>query len=536
MADKQVPLSIIIRAVDRATAVVRKVNESVNRLSGVTTLRQLGESIKGLAKEAGLGDVAEGFKKVGGAVKDVLSKMLLVGGVVGVGVAALFHMVDEFDKLGDTAEKLGTTADFLAAIRFAAERAGAPIEGVDTALQTLVTNMGAAKAGTGRMLKFLNTISPVLAKQISSAHSLEEALGLLADAEAKLPDAARRAKLAQAALGDPALAPLLARGAAGVQELLAEYAKLAPGQGEAAEAAGKVDDALKNLHAATDGVKAALVTGLSPALQQIVDELRAWFSENRERIAEWAADFGSKLPGRIHKFVDAVLSAIDTATKFIDAIGGIRTVAIAAAAVIVGPLIASIVKLGLVMLANPILAIIGLIAAGVLLIIRYWEPIKDFFSGVFDAIVDAFRSAWPFIKRFLDLTPLGPIIDNWEPLKAFFVDLWDTVMSIFRRAWEYIKGIIDKVVGAVSWVGDKAGWLGRKLGFVPDFQISPTVAPVSQGALSTATTAGAAAGAQAQLSVDFANAPRGTRVAAAAANTTTVDMTVGYNLSGFGGP
>src|SRR4249920_3419959 len=176
-----------------------------------------------------------------------------------------------------------------AAFRFAAERAGAPLEGVDSALQTLVTNMGAAKSGTGKMLKFLEEhVGHVFAQQIVHANSLEEALGLLADGMAKLPDAARRSKLAMATLGNADLAPVLARGSKGVQELLTEFHALAGGQGDAAEAAGKTDDALKKLHASTDGVKAALVTGLSPALTEIIDKLTRWLVARRPDIEKWA--------------------------------------------------------------------------------------------------------------------------------------------------------------------------------------------------------------------------------------------------------
>jgi hypothetical protein len=541
MADKQVPLSIIIRAVDRATAVVRKVNESVNRLSGVTTLRALGESLKGLAKESGLGTIAERIKGVGSAVKGVFGSIKndLLGAGVGIGIVVhqLAAMIDEFDDLGDKAEKMGVTVDFLASMRYAAERSGAKVEQLDEGLKTLTQNIGQARAGTGRMVKFLQTVSPALLEQLKASKSTEAAFRLLADAMAKIPDPARRLALAQKTVGDTDLAPLLARGSAGLLELQGAFIGMAGSQEEAAAGAGAVDDSLKDLHAATQGIKAALIGGLSPALQQLVEELRAWFTENRERIAEWAKEFGQNLPDKIHNFVETLLSGVDKVSGFVDAIGGLKTVALAIAGVIAFPLIQTIVSLGVALYANPIILIITAIAVAALLIIKYWDPIKAFFRRLWDWVSSVFWKAWDFIKGlFLKYHPLGIIIAHWEPIKQFFGDLWDWIKDVFRRAWEYIKGIIDKVVGAVHWVTDKAGWLGRKLGLVPDIEVTPTSPAISQGALNAGTAAGAAAGAQAQLSVDFANTPRGTRVTASPANTTTVDMSLGYNLGWIGGP
>ncbi|MES2170559.1 MAG: hypothetical protein V4479_07535, partial [Actinomycetota bacterium] len=357
MASKQAALSIVIRTVDQATAKLNAITKRVETLN--KPYKDLGSAFDKLADKSGFNSVVDGFKGVGAAVGEVIGRVAVVGGVIGVAVAGVLSLVDHFDKLGDTAERLGTSADFLAAFRYSAERAGAPVEGVDEALQTLLTNMGQAKAGTGRMLKFLNQISPVLAKQVTAANSLEEALGLLADAEAKLPDPARRAALAMKTVGDPALAPLLARGSAGVQELLTEFAHFAGGMSEATDAAGKTDDSLKKMHAATEGVKAALVRGLAPALTIIIDKLTVWFVAHRADVELWAKQIGDELPGAVDKVVKKVSEAIDWTSKFVDKIGGLKTVAIAAGLVITGPLISALVTLGATLMTTVLPAIIA---------------------------------------------------------------------------------------------------------------------------------------------------------------------------------
>ena len=49
---------------------------------------------------------------------------------------------------------------------------------------------------------------------------------------------------------------------------------------------------------------------------------------------------------------------------------------------------------------------------------------------------------------------VGLIIDNWSTVGPFFSSLWDGITGIFKGAWEIIKGIVDKVVGAVSAIGE----------------------------------------------------------------------------------
>ena len=47
------------------------------------------------------------------------------------------------------------------------------------------------------------------------------------------------------------------------------------------------------------------------------------------------------------------------------------------------------------------------------------------------------------------------IYKNWEPLKAFFSDLWDGITERFNRAWEAIKTFTDGL-----WVDMKTAFDG----------------------------------------------------------------------------
>ena len=322
MADKkETTLSIVIRTVDKATAAIRAINA---RIAGLTApVRAFSTRVIG------------GLKGVGSAIAGVLSKVPLIGGVIvasaGAAVAGLMKLVDGFDSLGDKAEAIGVGVDFLAQMRYAAERSGASVEELDAGLQGFSKSLGEARAGTGRMAAFLTKVSPALLRQLKATKSNEEAFDLMADAMQKLEDPAKKAALAQKIFGSAALAPLLARGSKGVQDLRNRYLELAGSQKEAAEKSGEVDDAMKDLRASTDGIKAALVTGLAPALKVIVERLRNWFVAHRDDIAQWAADLGEKIPGALQsivawfgKVVEKVESAIGKVKALYDGIMELR--------------------------------------------------------------------------------------------------------------------------------------------------------------------------------------------------------------------
>jgi hypothetical protein len=144
--------------------------------------------------------------------------------------------------------------------------------------------------------------------------------------------------------------------------------KLAGSQEEAVKGALEVEHAMVKMHAATDGVKAALVTGLAPALTTVIGKLTAWFVDHRADVAKWAAEIGEKLPGAIQSVVEWIDKAYAKVTTFIDKIGGLQTVALAVAAAITGPLIASIITLGVAMMSSPaglVLAGLGALALGI---------------------------------------------------------------------------------------------------------------------------------------------------------------------------
>ena len=77
-ADKQFPLALVIKAVDKATGPLRAINEKIKRFTA--PFRVLGNSVNALGKE--LGFSKEAFEKigaVGGAIRGVGQEVFNLG-------------------------------------------------------------------------------------------------------------------------------------------------------------------------------------------------------------------------------------------------------------------------------------------------------------------------------------------------------------------------------------------------------------------------------------------------------------------------
>lgn len=527
MADKETKLSIVIRTVDKATAKIKAINDKLDEVT--KPVRDFKKSLGDLKEKSGLDDVIGGFKGVGHALAGVIAKVGILGGVLGAAAAGMLSIVAAEDELGKKATELGVGVDFLAQLRYAADRTGVDMMQLNVGLSMFSANLGKARAGTGTLVNLLKKASPALLHQLKAAKSNEEAFNLLAAAMGKLHDPAKRAALAQAALGNARLAPLFAQGAKGLAALRKRYTEIAGSQKDAAGTAADVDDAMADLHAALDGVKAALVTGLGPAMKDLIQRMQKFFTANRARIAEWAKDLGKKIPGAVEKLIGAFKAVVGAVAPFVDSSTKLKVIAGVLAAVILGPLVESVYALGEAILTTPvgwILAAIAAIAAGVYEIIKHWKGIS-----------------------------------------AFFVNLWDGVKATFKAAWEYIKGIYDKVVAAAEKLIEKAVWLKNNFTdafkgpteegsnrmikalhpalykrLVAEGKIQPVDDVVVQsraalggsgqgGAAQTGPGAGVAPQPQhAKVTVDFANVPRGARVRADPLSTADVNLSVGYNM------
>lgn len=150
-------------------------------------------------------------------------------------------------------------------------------------------------------------------------------------------------------------------------------------------------------------------------------------------------------------------------------------------AVLAGKLLAGIklvttavLFLGKALLMNPVGLIITGIAVAALLIYTYWEPIKEFFIGIWNTITEAFDGG---------IGSITALIINWSPLGLFYkafagilgwfgvelpsdftefgsnilssfldglVSIWDSITGFFSGLWSEVTTAFDGGIGDVS--------------------------------------------------------------------------------------
>ncbi len=91
-----------------------------------------------------------------------------------------------------------------------------------------------------------------------------------------------------------------------------------------------------------------------------------------------------------------------------------------------GGLIPVIKAVGTAFISNPIGLIITAIAVGAALVIKYWEPISEFFKKLFAPVVEVFKNVWTWIEN-----------------------VWTKAKEIFSGIKEWVKD---------SWIGKAWNW------------------------------------------------------------------------------
>lgn len=524
-----------------------------------------------------MGELNASIGEVGNSLKEFLPALgaLAAGGSL-VGMFEMTHEAAEAAIAFDaTAQKIGVTSEQLAGLNWAAKESGLAGDTMTRSMMRLNRTMGDAAAGKN---KGAAALFKHLGISLKDAHghmrSTMDLMPQLTDAFAATKDPTMQARMAFALFGRAGqeLLPILLQGREGLDEMVKAGAKFADlGTDEERAKLKEFGHAWGEMDAAAEGFKTRLSTELAPALQPIVELARDWIMANRDWIAQGLAHrvqlLGEALRGidlkeiilDIAHFVDRVrdltrghgeLIAIVGAATLI--LGSPLTGAVRSAIEIFTGLGRVIMWLGALMWANPILAAIGLVLGGAVLLYTHWDWVKERVGAVFNW----FSGQTGWVKALL--TAIAPfvflpmlIVEHWEPIKAFFTTLWAGITSAFDAAWAKIKPIVDAMERAVSWV--QGSWIGRHLGggvgptgeaqqrasrqdapaanawgmptFGPGSGNTPDLYRQGGPALAAAQQKG-----EVRVKVDLTNAPPGTKVSTSASGIAQAPETnVGYS-------
>jgi phage-related minor tail protein len=410
-------------------------------------------------------------------------------------LATLTKSLAEYgDNIAKAADRTGIGIEKFQEFQYIADLSGISAEEFGKSLEIMNKNLGQLRIGTGT-IKGLK-LPPEFMKQLNSAKSNEEAFDLMIKAIRNTGDASRKATLATAFFGKSGqkLINMANTSEEAFEEMRKEIARYGIMSESAARESEVFLDELTKLSKAGRGVGFALVEKLLPVLTPLITKLTDWVAANREIIATKLGKFIENLATRIadidfDRVLAGIVNFVAKAGMFIDRIGGIGNALLILIGILNLPLIAAIfavgsalVKLGIVLAANPIILVITLIIAAVAAlayaVYKNWEPIKAFVKKLWGGIVKIFTNAfntifnaiaafgaawWKFIKALFSASPLKLIFGGWDGVKTYFKNLWDAVGGIFSAGWNLIKVIFSY---------SPLGLLVRSWGPITDFFIS----------------------------------------------------------------
>ena len=325
---------ITISAVDRATAVAKGVNASIGKIT--KPISDVKASVQAFSKETGLDKLGDRLVKVGGVASDAarrigsiappLAAISAAGSVAGL--AAMAHGWGRTaTEISNTASVIDVTTDQLQKYRGAARLAGLS----DTEMTSGLKSVGSAfeDAAAGRD----TFIAGVLSSKGIGIHRMADgsvdtirALHDVSNAAARITNAQARQKFLDI-FGLGGLAPLLSKGGAAIDSYVAKYEKLDATMTPEQIARGeRFNENMVALDASFGKLKTTLGESTAPALTAVADKLEPIAQEWGPKVASWIQS------------TDWNKAANDT-EKFVDQIGGVKTIAEAIAAIsFAGPL------------------------------------------------------------------------------------------------------------------------------------------------------------------------------------------------------
>jgi hypothetical protein len=478
---------ITITAIDRATAVVRRINAGMARITQpITNIRRAAGS---LTRELGfdkvgvaVGGVVKNVRQLGSQLGSLLGPLAIIaGGGTLAGIAAL---ATEWGRMGSeisrTASMLDMGAGKLQALRGAGALAGVGAQELEGGLKSLGDTMEDALYGRNQQaLVVLNRLGVGIHK--TKDGSIDAARGFrdLAGAIAATKNVQVQGLIART-FGLEAALPLLRKGPEAIEAYERKVASLGGIMGgEALAAAVKFKESLSFLDIAVQGVRNSIGEKLQPIIGPLIEQLTAWIAANRELIstkvaefvqgvAQWISRLDFKAIGeQVRQFCADIESLVD---KF----GGWQNAAGAVVLTMNAGLLAGVINLGfaigkLAVVSVPVLirgfgllaaatnaSLIPAIVRGLTSAALYTAMLADMAVGipVVGSLLGGLSIAFASVGAAIAATPVGWLIagaaavaaavyaiyKNWDNITAYFSEKFAGIKAAFQKNW--LNGIV----------------------------------------------------------------------------------------------
>lgn len=408
---------------------------------------------------AGVQALADGIKKVSGALKDAV--------VEGAAFA---------DNILTLSTNTGLSTDKLQEYQYMAELTDTSLDTITGSMTKLIRNMSTAAKGTGDAANAFKALGVEITGQNGELRNNQDVFAETIDALGSMTNETQRDAYAMAIFGKSAqeLNSFMAQGSDGIAALAQEAHDMGYVlDNDTLKSLGGVDDAMQRMTNLTTSVKNNIAAGLAPVVEDIAQKMIQWAQS-----VDWTA-VGEKILGVVENVKNFASFVVENGPAIISVIAGIGAgfVAWNVASMIMGVVgaIKGVVTalqagktatqaLNIAMSANPIVLIITLIAGLVAALVTLWntnedfrnsvieigQEIKEFVGGIVDAIVNFFTVTLPgaFQKLWEDAKN---IVNN---IKQAFLNMRD---KIAETVGNVKNAIIDGIGKAVEWITSLPG-------------------------------------------------------------------------------
>lgn len=364
-------------------------------------------------------------------------------------------IIEFLRRTGGVAGVVKVTANEMAALGSTLLSLGEPTETAGTAVNAFFQKLAAADKGTKKFRRALDEIG-ISAEQVQKGMQTDAQGTILKviDAVNKLPQEQRLGVLVDL-VGlehSDTLAKLVGN--------VSEYRKqidLVNSQKVAGSVSREFAAQLATTSAQWEITKNRLVevgVNIGSVLLPPLNKLLGGVGKVTSAVADWARENPA-----------LVKTIFTVAGALAGSIGVIKAVGMA-----VGAVKFAFFALKLACMTNPLGLAFVILTTAAALIYTHWEPIKGFFSRLWENVKATAEKAWTWIKTALQFSPLGPVIRNWQPLLTFFTGLFNDIMSVARKAMDWVMNKIAAVGNA--WTKTK-----QFFGFGGDAPAAPAPAP-----------------------------------------------------------
>ncbi len=380
MAAGEEKLRLVLSAIDKTAAPIRAANRRIESM--LAPVKKVRNAFQALAREAGLPKLGERLAWIGRQAAKLATGALTAGAGL---LAFVERTADAGDKLSNFTRLVGINVEAFQEYQWAAKRAGIEGETFAAAIKRLSRNVGQAQGGTGRLAGLLKKVAPSVLKQIKGAKDTGAALEVVLDAMRRLPRQTQRNAVASAAFGNAQLALLATLSPDELVRFREEARKL--GIVLSADAASGADSLMDNfdaLKASALGIARSIASVLFPDMQAATGQLIEWVKANRDLIVSGGKEAVLEFARGMREIGVFLSENVPKLQRFIEDIGGIKTVLVAIAAISLAPLVSSILTIATVL--GPVGMSFAALAGIVTLIATKWDSIVSSVRAVAPAL------------------------------------------------------------------------------------------------------------------------------------------------------